>query len=101
MKTLTPLQYRNPERLEEGGVLVVGASASGVQIADEIQRSGRPVTLAVGEHVRVPRIFCGEETKGWMGASGVVDHRSDEVDDIVRGRNVASLQLPAKHTVRT
>ncbi len=39
VKTLTPLQYRNPGQLEEGGVLVVGASASGVQIADEIQRS--------------------------------------------------------------
>ena len=42
-----------------GGVLVVGASATGVQIADEIQRSGRPVTLAVGEHVRVPRALPG------------------------------------------
>ena len=48
-------EYRNPGQLPDGGVLVVGASATGVQLADEIQRSGRPVTLAVGEHVRMPR----------------------------------------------
>jgi putative flavoprotein involved in K+ transport len=93
IKTLTPLQYRNPHRLEQGGVLVVGASASGVQIADEIQRSGRPVTLAVGEHVRVPRVYRGKDIKWWMDASGVLDQRYDEVDDIVRARNVPSLQL--------
>jgi putative flavoprotein involved in K+ transport len=93
IKMLTPLQYRNPHQLAEGGVLVVGASASGVQIADEIQRSGRPVTLAVGEHVRVPRVYRGKDIKWWMDASGVLDQRYDEVDDIVRARNVPSLQL--------
>ena len=49
---ITPVQYRNPDELEEGGVLVVGAAATGVQIAEEIHRSGRPVTLAAGEHIR-------------------------------------------------
>ena len=93
IRTLTPMQYRNPHQIEEGGVLVVGASASGVQIADEIQRSGRPVTLAVGEHVRVPRVYRGKDIKWWMDASGVLDQRYDEVDDIVRARNVPSLQL--------
>lgn len=91
--SLTPLQYRNPRQLEEGGVLVVGASASGIQIADEIRRSGRSVTLAVGEHVRVPRIYRGKDIKWWMDASGVLDQRYDEVDDIVRARHVPSLQL--------
>jgi putative flavoprotein involved in K+ transport len=91
--SLTPLQYRNPAQLEEGGVLVVGASASGVQIADEIRRSGRAVTLAVGEHVRVPRVYRGRDIKWWMDASGVLDQRYDEVDDIVRARHVPSLQL--------
>jgi putative flavoprotein involved in K+ transport len=52
--TLTPLGYRDPGQLPEGGVLVVGASATGVQLAGEIHRSGRPVTLAVGEHVHLP-----------------------------------------------
>jgi putative flavoprotein involved in K+ transport len=54
IKTLTSMQYRNPDQLDDGGVLVVGASASGTQIADELRRSGRAVTLASGEHVRVP-----------------------------------------------
>jgi putative flavoprotein involved in K+ transport len=93
IRALTPDQYRNPAQLEEGGVLVVGASASGVQIADELQRSGRPVTLAVGEHVRVPRTYRGKDIKWWMDASGVLDQRYDEVDDLVRARNVPSLQL--------
>ncbi len=101
LRTLTPLEYRNPDRLEEGGVLVVGASASGIQIADEIQRSGRPVTLAVGEHVRVPRVYRGKDIKWWMDASGVLDQRYDEVEDIVRARNVPSLQLAGYTDRRT
>src|SRR4051794_36420420 len=59
--TCTTKTYRNPEQLGAGGVLVVGASASGVQIAAELQRSGRQVTLAVGEHVRAPRDYRGRD----------------------------------------
>ena len=91
--TLTPLEYRNPEQLGEGGVLVVGASATGVQIAAEIQRSGRQVTLAVGEHVRGPRVYRDRDIHWWMEAAGVLDERYDEVDDIVRARRVPSMQL--------
>jgi putative flavoprotein involved in K+ transport len=91
--TLTPTQYRNPGQLEEGGVLVVGASATGTQIAAEIQRSGRPVTLAVGEHIRAPRVYRGRDIEWWMDAAGVLDERYDEVDDINRARRVPSLQL--------
>jgi putative flavoprotein involved in K+ transport len=91
--TLTPLEYRNPEQLGEGGVLVVGASATGVQIAAEIQRSGRQVTLAVGEHVRGPRMYRERDIHWWMEAAGVLDERYDEVDDIVRARRVPSMQL--------
>jgi cation diffusion facilitator CzcD-associated flavoprotein CzcO len=61
---LTTAQYRNPESLDPGGVMVVGAAASGAQIAGEIQRSGRPVTLAVGEHVRAPRMYRATSS-GW------------------------------------
>ena len=57
--TLSTLDYRNPAGLPDGGVLVVGASASGIQIAQELHCSGRPVTLAVGEHVRMPRTYRG------------------------------------------
>jgi putative flavoprotein involved in K+ transport len=93
LTTITPMQYRNPSQLEQGGVLVVGASATGVQLADEIHRSGRPVTLAVGEHVRAPRVYRGMDIQWWMDAAGVLDERYDEVDDIVRARNVPSMQL--------
>jgi putative flavoprotein involved in K+ transport len=91
--TLTPFEYRRPGQLEEGGVLVVGASATGIQLADEIHRSGRPVTLAVGQHVRAPRVYRGMDIQWWMDAAGVLDERYDEVDDIVRARKVPSLQL--------
>jgi putative flavoprotein involved in K+ transport len=91
--TLSPQTYRNPSELEDGGVLVVGASATGVQIAHEVQGSGRPVILAVGEHVRAPRQYRGRDIHWWMEAAGVLDERYDEVDDIVRARGVPSMQL--------
>ena len=91
--TLTPFEYKNPDQLAEGGVLVVGASATGVQIASEVQRSGRQVTLAVGEHVRGPRDYRDRDIHWWMDAAGVLDERYDEVDDIVRARRVPSMQL--------
>src|SRR5262249_22005329 len=59
VEQLTPFDYRGPAQLADGGVLVVGASATGVQLAAEIQQSGRPVTLSVGEHVRLPRTYRG------------------------------------------
>jgi putative flavoprotein involved in K+ transport len=90
---VTPMHYRGPEALDGRGVLVVGASATGVQLADEIHRSGRPVTLAVGEHVRLPRRYRGRDIFWWMHRSGVLDQRYDEVDDLVRARHVPSPQL--------
>jgi putative flavoprotein involved in K+ transport len=91
--SVTPFDYRNPNQLAPGGVLVVGASATGVQLADEIQRSGRPVMLAVGEHIRLPRRYRGLDIQHWMEAIGVLDERYDAVDDIVRARRVPSPQL--------
>jgi putative flavoprotein involved in K+ transport len=91
--SLTSQQYRNPHLLADGGVLVVGASASGVQIAHEIRRSGRAVTLSVGEHIRAPRVYRGKDLQWWMDAAGVLDERYDEVEDIARARRVPSLQL--------
>ena len=90
---VTPFQYRNPDQLEPGGVLVVGASATGVQLADEIQRSGRSVTLAVGEHIRMPRRYRGRDILWWMDAAGVLDQGYQELEDLARARNVPSLQL--------
>jgi len=99
--TLTPMRYRNPGQLPEGGVLVVGASATGIQLADEIHRSGRPVTLAVGEHIRVPRTYRGRDISWWMDATGVFDERYDQVEDIERARRVPSLQLAGSSGRRT
>jgi Predicted flavoprotein involved in K+ transport len=82
-----------PGELPGGGVLVVGASASGIQLADELHRSGRPVTLAVGEHVRMPRTVPRPGHPVVAGRRGVLDQRYDEVDDLVRARNVPSMQL--------
>jgi len=93
IEMITPMTYRNPEQLQPGGVLVVGASATGLQLAEEIHRSGRPVTLAVGEHVRLPRVYRGKDILWWMDALGILDERYDEIDDIVRGRNIPSPQL--------
>ena len=93
MTALAPTGYRNPGQLPEGGVLVVGASASGVQIAEELHRSGRPVTLAVGEHVRMPRTYRRKDILWWMDASGVLDERYDEMPDLVRARTLPSMQL--------
>jgi putative flavoprotein involved in K+ transport len=90
---ITPLDYRNPGQLRDGGVLVVGASATGVQLADELHRSGRPVTLAVGEHVRLPRSYRGRDVLWWMDASGVWNQRYDEIDDLTRARRLPSPQL--------
>jgi putative flavoprotein involved in K+ transport len=90
---LTPFDYRDPGQLPDGGVLVVGASATGVQLAAEIRRSGRPVTLSAGEHVRLPRLYRGQDVLWWMDAAGVWDQRYDEVDDLSRARRLPSPQL--------
>ncbi|MFI4932655.1 MAG: FAD-dependent oxidoreductase [Burkholderiales bacterium] len=90
---LSAQAYRSPQQLAEGGVLVVGGSATGVQLAQEIRRSGRPVTLAVGEHVRLPRLYRGRDIQWWMLASGLLDQRIEEVDDAARARRVPSPQL--------
>ncbi|MGL3805563.1 flavin-containing monooxygenase [Paeniglutamicibacter sp. R2-26] len=59
--------YRNPQQLPEGGVMVVGAGSSGVQIAEELRRSGRPVVLSVGPHDRPPRQYRGKDFCWWLG----------------------------------
>jgi putative flavoprotein involved in K+ transport len=90
---LTAFDYRGPDSISDGGVLVVGASATGVQLAGELRRAGRPVTLAVGEHVRLPRTYRGRDIFWWLHATGVLAERHDEVDDLARARRLPSPQL--------
>lgn len=99
---LSPIEYRSPSQIADGGVLVVGASASGIQIADELSRAGRNVTLAAGEHVRLPRTYRGMDIHWWMDLVGLLDERYDEVEDLTKARRLPSLQLigsPGRHTL--
>lgn len=97
VRQLTPFDYRSAEQMPAGGVLVVGASASGLQLAEELLRSGRPVTLAAGEHVRMPRRYRGRDIFYWLSRSGIHDERYDEIDDAERGRRLPSPQLIGSH----
>ncbi|MEM8876359.1 MAG: NAD(P)-binding domain-containing protein [Pseudomonadota bacterium] len=90
---VSPLTYRRPTDLPDGGVLVVGASASGVQLARDIQKSGWQVTLATGSHTRVPRRYRGVDIMTWMHLLGHLGKAYDEVDNIDRVRRLPSFQL--------
>jgi putative flavoprotein involved in K+ transport len=74
---LVPSDYRNPSHVPQGGVLVVGASATGLQIAGELAEAGRKVTLAVGTHVRAPRRYRGKDILFWMDAMGAFNTPAD------------------------
>lgn len=63
-------EYRNPRQLPDGGVLVIGAGSSGVQIADELQRAGKKVYLSVGAHDRPPRAYRNRDYCWWLGVLG-------------------------------
>ena len=89
----TPTAYRNPGSLPAGGVLVVGASSSGVQLADELARSGRDVTLAVGRHIRLPRRYRDRDIMWWLDRTGILGKPVAKVDDIAAARAEPSLQL--------
>jgi putative flavoprotein involved in K+ transport len=99
---LAPARYRRPDALPPGGVLVVGASASGVLIADELRRAGRDVTLAVGGHTRVPRHHLGRDIYWWLDRMGVLHETTRDVRDLAAARRQPSMQLvgdPAWRTV--
>jgi putative flavoprotein involved in K+ transport len=90
---LTANTYREPSALAPGAVLVVGAAASGVQIADELARSGRSVTLAVGRHTRLPRRYRGTDIMNWLDRIGALDETTEDVRDVAASRDQPSLQL--------
>lgn len=94
-------EYRNPEQLPDGGVLVVGASASGVQLADEILRSGREVTVAVGRHTRVPRRYRGRDIMYWLDRTGALGRPLSDMPNAADAMREPSLQLVADEAGRS
>ena len=90
---LVPTAYRRPSELVAGGVLVVGASASGLQLADELNRAGRDVTIAVGHHTRLPREYRGADILWWLDRMGIFDETVGQVYDVEVSREQPSLQL--------
>ena len=93
---LTAGRYRGPDQVPGGGVLVVGASASGVQIADELRRAGRPVVISVGRHARLPRHYQGRDILWWMERAGVLSQTIDQVHDARVARRAPSMQLSGR-----
>ncbi|MGH9230199.1 MAG: flavin-containing monooxygenase [Acidimicrobiales bacterium] len=98
---VTPNRYRSPEALPAGGVLVVGASATGVQLASELRASGRAVVLAVGRHTRVPRRYRGLDIQWWLDRLGILDVAAGDVGALDRARREPSLQLAGDPFGRT
>ncbi|HET6876345.1 MAG TPA: NAD(P)/FAD-dependent oxidoreductase [Jatrophihabitans sp.] len=101
IQQVSPGEYRNPDSLPPGGVLVVGASATGVQLADELRAAGRDVTIAVGSHTRMPRTYRGMDTYWWLDRLGLLDKTIDEMPDIQQARSEPSLQLVGRPDRRT
>lgn len=97
LNVLTANRYRNPRQLAPGGVLVVGASSSALQIADELARSGREVTLAAGRHSRMPRRYRGMDSFWWLHATGRLARTIDEMPDPEAARHEPSVQLVGRN----
>jgi putative flavoprotein involved in K+ transport len=93
IEQLAPAEYRRPGQIAPGGVLIVGASATGVQLADELRRAGRSVYLAVGAHTRMPRRYRGKDIFFWLERIGALDRGIDEMSSVIDARREPSLQL--------
>jgi putative flavoprotein involved in K+ transport len=93
IQQVAPVRYRNPDQLPGGAVLVVGASASGVQLADELRAAGRKVLLSAGRHTRLPRRYRGRDILRWLDAMGILDETTDQVWDLEASRRAPSFQL--------
>ena len=88
--------YRSPQALTTGHVVVIGASASGIQIADELRRSGREVTIAVGRHTRMPRSWRGRDIFWWMHQTGMLTERTRDLGDPEAAKRQPAGQLAGR-----
>ncbi len=98
---IAPSAYRNPASLPDGGVLVVGASATGVQLAEELRAAGRHIVLAVGSHSRLPRCYRGMDVFWWLERIGSLDRTIDDAPDRTAATREPSLQLVGRPDHRT
>jgi putative flavoprotein involved in K+ transport len=79
IRQLHSSEYRNPEALPDGAVLVVGSAQSGCQITEELYQSGRKVYLSVGSAARVPRRYRGKDVTQWLDELGFYDRTVDQL----------------------
>jgi putative flavoprotein involved in K+ transport len=99
IQQLTSTAYRRPDQIAGKRVLVVGASASGAQIASELARAGRHVTVAVGRHRRVPRRYRGRDIMWWLDRLGTLDRPPRDEQERQRLLGEPSLPLNADTTL--
>ena len=90
---LSTIDYRNPSQIAEGPVLIVGASASGVQLARELRRAGHDVVLSAGRHFRVPRRYRGRDIHYWLDRTGIMTRPLTDMRNPDLARREPSLQL--------
>jgi len=88
VRALHSSEYRRPDSLPSGRILVVGAGASGQQIALELAQAGRDVAIAVGRHSRAPRRFRGRDIFAWLNVLGDFDRTIDELPDVEAAKRV-------------
>ena len=92
VEVISPLDYRRPDQLPTGGSS--WSARRRPESSSRTRSTGRGGrSLCVGEHVRMPRLYRGRDVTWWMRMAGVWDERYDEIDDLVRGRNIPSPQL--------
>jgi len=81
IQTLTTADYRRPDQLPPGAVLIVGSAQSGCQIAEDLLDAGREVHLATGTCGRAPRRMYGRDILAWLAESGWLDQRPSDLSD--------------------
>ena len=90
---VTTRDYIHPGQIGPGGVLVVGASATGVQLAEELRVAGRDVTIAAGRHMPLPRRYRGRDIMSWMDEMGTLSETRNPDISNARTLRHPSLQL--------
>jgi putative flavoprotein involved in K+ transport len=94
-------EYKNPQSLPDGSVLVVGSGQSGAQIAEELYQGGRKVYLSVSRAGRVPRRYRGKDANWWQETMGVYNRTVDQLPS-PQAKFVSKPQISGKdggHTI--